>query len=87
MNANVEVNGLDLSEINACFITLRAWRLDGRCTEATVKAHGLKGQTCVHRRLVVGDGFVTITKGESIQKFFEHAEEVEEEEVLLVLFI
>jgi hypothetical protein len=29
----------------------------------------------------VGDGFVTITKGESIRSFFEHAEEAEEEDV------
>jgi hypothetical protein len=35
----------------------------------------------VHHRLVVGDGFVTMTKGESIRNFFEHAEEAEEEDV------
>ncbi|CAA6664698.1 unnamed protein product [Spirodela intermedia] len=80
MKGKVQVHGLDLSGLSACFITLRAWRLDGRCTELTVKAHGLKGQPCVHRRLVVGDGYVTITKGENIRRFFEHAEEVEEEE-------
>ncbi|XP_078444277.1 uncharacterized protein LOC144713553 [Wolffia australiana] len=80
MSGKVQVNGLDLSGIGACFITLRAWRTDGRCTELTVKAHGLKGQPCVHRRLAVGDGYVAITKGESIRRFFEHAEEVEEEE-------
>uniref|UniRef100_A0A1D1YM07 Stress response protein nst1 n=1 Tax=Anthurium amnicola TaxID=1678845 RepID=A0A1D1YM07_9ARAE len=80
MNGKVHVNGLDLGGLSACFITLRAWRLDGRCTELTVKAHGLKGQPCVHRRLVVGDGYVTITKGENIRRFFEHSEEVEEEE-------
>ncbi|KAH0468486.1 hypothetical protein IEQ34_003519 [Dendrobium chrysotoxum] len=80
MNGKVEVKGLDLSSFSACFITLRAWKLDGRCTELSVKAHALNGQTCVHRRLVVGDGFVTITKGDSIKCFFEHAEEVEEEE-------
>ncbi|XP_058108505.1 uncharacterized protein LOC131251660 isoform X2 [Magnolia sinica] len=79
-NGSVQVNGLDLGGLTACFITLRAWRLDGRCTELTVKAHALKGQPCVHRRLIVGDGFVTITKGESIRSFFEHAEEAEEEE-------
>lgn len=84
MNGKVQVQGLDLSGLSACFITLRAWRLDGRCTEVTVKAHGLKGQPCVHRRLVVGDGYVTITKGEGIRRFFEHAEEVEEEEVTLL---
>ncbi|XP_068662631.1 uncharacterized protein [Aristolochia californica] len=80
LNGNVEVNGLDLGGLSSCFITLRAWRLDGRCTEFSVKAHALKGQPCVHRRLIVGDGFVTITKGESIRRFFEHAEEAEEEE-------
>ncbi|XXG51354.1 hypothetical protein AAC387_Pa02g5147 [Persea americana] len=80
MNGSVEVNGLDLGGVTSCFITLRAWKLDGRCTELTVKAHALKGQPCVHRRLIVGDGFVTITKGDSIRRFFEHAEEAEEEE-------
>ncbi|KAJ0088292.1 hypothetical protein Patl1_32928 [Pistacia atlantica] len=80
MNGSVQVNGLDLSGLSACFITLRAWKLDGRCTELSVKAHALKGQQCVHCRLVVGDGFVTITRGESIRRFFEHAEEAEEEE-------
>jgi hypothetical protein len=33
------------------------------------------------RRNVIRDGFVTITKGESIRSFFEHAEEAEEEDV------
>ncbi|KAF8398531.1 hypothetical protein HHK36_017461 [Tetracentron sinense] len=80
MNGSVQVNGLDLGGLSACFITLRAWKLDGRCTELSVKAHALKGQQCVHRRLVVGDGYATITKGESIIRFFEHAEEAEEEE-------
>ncbi|EHA8588005.1 hornerin-like [Cocos nucifera] len=80
MNGKVQVNGLDLGGLSACFITLRAWKLDGRYTEFCVKAHALKGQQCVHRRLIVGDGFVTITKGESIRRFFEHAEEAEEEE-------
>lgn len=80
MNGKVQVDGLDLGGLSACFITLRAWKLDGRCTELCVKAHALKGQPCVHRRLVIGDGFVTITKGESIRRFFEHAEEAEEEE-------
>ncbi|KAL8514119.1 hypothetical protein ACS0TY_013299 [Phlomoides rotata] len=32
------------------------------------------------RLLVVGDGFVTITRGDSITRFFEHADEAEEEE-------
>ncbi|XP_020536219.1 uncharacterized protein LOC105637253 isoform X2 [Jatropha curcas] len=80
MNGSVQVNGLDLGGLSACFITLRAWKLDGRCTELSVKAHALRGQQCVHCRLVVGDGFVTITRGESIRRFFEHAEEAEEEE-------
>ncbi|XP_077230590.1 uncharacterized protein LOC143863716 [Tasmannia lanceolata] len=80
MNGNARVNGLDLGGLSLCFITLRAWKLDGRCTEFSVKAHALKGQSCVHRRLIVGDGFVTITIGESIKRFFEHAEEAEEEE-------
>ncbi|XP_077236280.1 uncharacterized protein LOC143877870 isoform X2 [Tasmannia lanceolata] len=80
MNGNAQVKGLDLSGLTSCFITLRAWKLDGRCTELSVKAHALKEQPCVHRRLIVGDGFVTITKGESIRRFFEHAEEAEEEE-------
>lgn len=83
MSGKVQVNGLDLGGLSACFITLRAWKLDGRCTELCVKAHALKGQPCVHRRLVIGDGFVTITKGESIRRFFEHAEEAEEEEVFV----
>ena len=82
MNGKVQVNGLDLGGLSACFITLRAWKFDGCCTELHVKAHALKGQPCVHRRLIVGDGFVTITKEESIRRLFEHAEEVEEEEVL-----
>ena len=82
MNGSVEVNGLDLGGVSSCFITLRAWKLDGRCTELTVKAHALKGQACVHRRLIVGDGYVTITKGDNIRRFFEHAEEAEEEEVI-----
>ncbi|CAM8927369.1 unnamed protein product [Rhodiola kirilowii] len=80
LNKFVNVDGLDLGGLSACYITLRAWKQDGRCTELSVKAHGLKGQECVHSRLVVGDGFVSITKGESIRRFFEHAEEAEEEE-------
>ncbi|URE07425.1 hypothetical protein MUK42_20178, partial [Musa troglodytarum] len=80
MNGKVEVTGLNLGGLGACFITLRAWKLDGRYTELCVKAHALKGQHCVHRRLKVGDGFVTITEGENIRRFFEHAEEAEEEE-------
>ncbi|CAL1372360.1 unnamed protein product [Linum trigynum] len=80
MSESVQVNGLDLGDLTACFITLRAWKMDGRCTELSVKAHALNGQQCVHCRLIVGDGFVTITRGESIRRFFEHAEEAEEEE-------
>lgn len=85
MKGSVQVNGLDLGGLSACYITLRACKLDGRCTELSVKAHALKGQQCVHCRLVVGDGYVTITRGESIRRFFEHAEEVEEEEVHRIL--
>lgn len=84
MNGGGEVHGLDLAGLNACYITLRAFKQDGRCTELSVKAHALKGQQCVHCRLVVGDGFVSITRGENIRRFFEHAEEAEEEEVFLV---
>ncbi|KAG4204701.1 hypothetical protein ERO13_A04G054400v2 [Gossypium hirsutum] len=80
MNGTVQVNGLVLGGLSICYITLRAWKLDGRCSEISVKAHALKGQQCVHCRLVVGDGYVTITRGESIGIFFEHAEEAEEEE-------
>ncbi|GJN08549.1 hypothetical protein PR202_ga26483 [Eleusine coracana subsp. coracana] len=80
MNAQVHRDGINLDEFEDYFITLRAWRPDGDCDEFCVKAHALKGQSCVHHRLVVGDGFVTITKGESIRSFFEHAEEAEEED-------
>ncbi|XP_052176517.1 uncharacterized protein LOC127790840 isoform X2 [Diospyros lotus] len=80
MSGRVQVSGLDLGGLNACYITLRAWKMDGRCTELSAKAHALKGQQCVHSRLAVNDGFVTITRGENIKRFFEHAEEAEEEE-------
>ncbi|KAK4789900.1 hypothetical protein SAY86_017204 [Trapa natans] len=80
LNGSGLVTGLDLGGLNACFITVRAWKLDGRCTEFFVKAHALKGQPCLHGTLVVGDGFVTITRGENIRRFFEHAEEAEEED-------
>ncbi|KAM1948258.1 hypothetical protein ACFX15_008469 [Malus domestica] len=80
MNGSVKANDLELGGLSACYITLRAWKLDGHCTELSVKAHALKGQECVHCRLIVGDGYVTITRGESIRRFFEHAEEAEEEE-------
>ncbi|XP_006649664.1 uncharacterized protein LOC102708504 [Oryza brachyantha] len=80
MNAQVHRDGINLDQFEDYFITLRAWKLDGSYTELGVKAHALKGQSCVHHRLVVGNGFVTITKGESIRSFFEHAEEAEEED-------
>jgi len=80
MNAQVHRNGINLDQFEDYFITLRAWKLDGDYTEQCVKAHALKGQSCVHHRLLVGDGFVTMTKGESIRNFFEHAEEAEEED-------
>ncbi|XP_039784881.1 uncharacterized protein LOC120651469 isoform X3 [Panicum virgatum] len=80
MNGQVHRKGLDLDQFEDYFVTLRARRPDGRSSELCVKAHALKGQSCVHRRLIVGDGFVTITKGESIRSFFEHAEEAEEED-------
>lgn len=80
MNGSVAVNGLDLAGLSACYITLKACRLDGRFSETSVKAHALKGHQCVHCRLMVGDGYVTITRGESIRRFFEHAEEIEEDE-------
>jgi hypothetical protein len=76
----VRVINVNLVNVSACFITVRGWKRDGRCTELCAKAHALNGQLCVHRRLIVGDGFVSITKGESIQRFFERAEETEEEE-------
>ncbi|VAH88516.1 unnamed protein product [Triticum turgidum subsp. durum] len=80
MKTQVQRSGIDLDQFEDYFITLRAWKLDGRYTEMCVKAHALKGQSCVHHRLVLGDGFVTITKGESIRSLFEHAEEAEEED-------
>ncbi|KAG2563295.1 hypothetical protein PVAP13_8KG314226 [Panicum virgatum] len=80
LNARVQRNGINLDQFEDYFITLRACRFDGQYTELCVKAHALKGQSCVHHRLVVGDGFVTMTKGESIRNFFEHAEEAEEED-------
>ena len=75
----VQVNGLDLRGLDACYVTLRAWKTDGDSTEFYVKAQTLKGQQCIHRRLLVGDGIVTITEGESIRDFFKHAEEVVKE--------
>ncbi|XP_057768683.1 uncharacterized protein LOC130988752 isoform X2 [Salvia miltiorrhiza] len=80
LSLRVQVNGLDLSGLSACYITLRAWKMDGRCNELCVKAHALRGQQCVHCRLAVGNGYVTVIIGENIRRFFEHAEEAEEEE-------
>ncbi|CAL4915888.1 unnamed protein product [Urochloa decumbens] len=80
LSEQVHRKGLDLDQFEDYFFTLRVCKSDGRRTDFCVKAHALKGQSCVHRRLIVGDGFVTITKGESIRSFFEHAEEAEEED-------
>ncbi|VVB03068.1 unnamed protein product [Arabis nemorensis] len=77
---SAHVNGIDLRGLHECYITLRAFKKNGRCSEISVKAHALRGQQCVHSRLVVGDGFVSIKRGECIRMFFEHAEEAEEEE-------
>lgn len=83
LSVRVQVNGLDLSGLCVCYITLRAWKIDGQCNELCVKAHALRGPQCVHCRLAVGDGSVTITLGTNIRRFFVHAEEAEEEEVNL----
>uniref|UniRef100_A0A0D9XH80 Uncharacterized protein n=1 Tax=Leersia perrieri TaxID=77586 RepID=A0A0D9XH80_9ORYZ len=80
ISGQVHKKGLDLDQFEDYFFTLKACRREGEPTELCVKAHALKGQSCVHRRLIVGDGFVTITEGESIESFFEHAEEAEEED-------
>ncbi|TVU14759.1 hypothetical protein EJB05_38295 [Eragrostis curvula] len=82
MNARVHRTGINLVEFENYFITLRAWRSDGRCTQYCVKAHVLKGKSCVHlhHTLVVSAGFVTITDVESMQSFFERAEKAEEED-------
>ncbi|KFK37040.1 hypothetical protein AALP_AA4G204600 [Arabis alpina] len=77
---SARVNGIDLRGLHECYITLRAFKKNGRCSETSVKAHALRGQQCVHSRLVVGDGLVSIKRGECIRMFFEHAEEAEEEE-------
>ncbi|KAJ0258337.1 hypothetical protein HA466_0071440 [Hirschfeldia incana] len=79
-NRSAQVYGLDLHGLKECYITLRAFKKNGRSTEISVKAHALGCQQCVHSRLVVGDGFVSIKRGKCIRMFFEHAEEVEEEE-------
>ncbi|XP_041998393.1 uncharacterized protein LOC121748229 [Salvia splendens] len=80
LNVRDQVNGLDLSGLGACYITLRAWKMDGRYNELCVKAHALRGQLCVHCKLAVGDGYVTIIIEEDIRRFLEHAEDAEEEE-------
>ncbi|XP_047940820.1 uncharacterized protein LOC125188119 [Salvia hispanica] len=80
MSVRDQVNGLDLSGLSACYITLRAWKMDGRCNELCVQAHALRGQQCVHCKLAVGDGYVTLIIEENIRRFLEHAEEAEEEE-------
>lgn len=81
LKKHVNVDRLDLSGLSVCYITLRAWKQDGKCSELSVKAHALKGRDCVHSRFIFEDGFVSITEGESIRKLFEHAEEAEEDEV------
>ncbi|GJN27792.1 hypothetical protein PR202_gb15843 [Eleusine coracana subsp. coracana] len=82
MNARVHKTGINLLQFENYYITLRTCRPDGRCTEYCVKAHVLKGKSCVHLQhtLVVSDGFVTITNGESMKSFFERAEKVEAED-------
>ncbi|KAL1206904.1 hypothetical protein V5N11_001918 [Cardamine amara subsp. amara] len=77
---SAQVNGLDLRGLHECYITLRAFRKNGRSSKISVKAHALRGQQCVHSRLEVGEGFVSIKRGECIRMFFEHGEEAEEEE-------
>ncbi|KAJ4892139.1 Uncharacterized protein Rs2_31887 [Raphanus sativus] len=79
-NRSAQVSGLDLHGLKECYITLRAFKKNGRSSEISVKAHALGCQQCVHSRLVVGDGLVSIKRGKCIRMFFEHAEEVEEEE-------
>ena len=86
MNRSVEKKGLNLDGLNACYITLRAWKLDGYGSELSVKARALKGRECVHRRLTVGDGYVMIMHGESIKELFEHAEKAEDEAVCVQAF-
>ncbi|KAJ3674085.1 hypothetical protein LUZ60_006077 [Juncus effusus] len=80
LTTSVHKSDLNLSNHASLYIGLRAWRNDGKCNEYCVKAHAMKGELCVHRRLVVGDGIVGITKGEGMRRFFEHAEEAEEED-------
>lgn len=84
MDESAVVHGLDLRNIDVCYITLRAWKENGKYREFFVKAHALKGKQCIHRRLMFGDKLVSITTGGSISDFFEQAEEVEDEEVLFL---
>uniref|UniRef100_A0A1J3EQY3 Uncharacterized protein n=1 Tax=Noccaea caerulescens TaxID=107243 RepID=A0A1J3EQY3_NOCCA len=77
---SARVSGLDLRGLHECYITLRTFKKNGSSSDISVKAHALRGQQCVHSKLVVGDGFVSIKRGECIRMFFEHAEEAEEEE-------
>ena len=79
LTKTAQVKGLDLSGLDACYITVRAWKIDEDCTELSIKAHTLKGRESVYCQLVVGDGFVTVTEGESIRKFFKRADEVVKE--------
>ncbi|PPR96977.1 hypothetical protein GOBAR_AA23691 [Gossypium barbadense] len=37
MNGSVRVRGLDLDGLSSCYITLRAWKLDGRCSELSLE--------------------------------------------------
>ncbi|WZZ40419.1 hypothetical protein YC2023_036678 [Brassica napus] len=79
-DGSAQVNGLDLRGLHQCYITVRAFKDNGRCSEVSVKAHALRGQQCVHSWLVVGDGFVSVKRGECLRTLFEHAEDVEEQE-------
>ena len=77
LTKNVQEKGLDISGLDACYLTIRAWKIDGDFTELSIKSHTLKGhQYCT---LEVGDGFVTVALGESLQNFFKHANEVVKE--------
>ncbi|KAL1814217.1 hypothetical protein ACET3Z_024282 [Daucus carota] len=84
LTKTAQVKGLDLSGLDACYITVRAWKIDEDCTELSIKAHTLEGRESVYCQLVVGDGFVTVTEGESIRKFFKRADEVVKEDNNLV---
>ncbi|KAJ4906622.1 Uncharacterized protein Rs2_10280 [Raphanus sativus] len=77
-----QVNGLDLRGLRQCYITVRAFKDNGRSSEISVKAHALRGlkQQCVHSWFVAGDGFFSVKRGDCIRVLFEHAEDVEEQE-------